>query len=86
MLLHFLQVFGLLVWMLIAGTDYSSVPALGWVMFIAVVCWLLTVFFFIMYLTSAYSRIPLVPWRTVVCRRFPWEKKNPQSPTKVPLR
>ncbi|XP_023683437.1 CKLF-like MARVEL transmembrane domain-containing protein 8b [Paramormyrops kingsleyae] len=58
-------VFGLLVWMLIAGTDYSSVPALGWVMFIAVVCWLLTVFFFIMYLTSAYYRIPLVPWRTV---------------------
>ncbi|XP_048849448.1 CKLF-like MARVEL transmembrane domain-containing protein 7 isoform X2 [Brienomyrus brachyistius] len=59
-------VFGLLVWMLIAGTDYSSVPALGWLMFIAVVCWLLTVFFFIVYLTSAYSRIPLLPWRTVL--------------------
>ncbi|XP_043821249.1 CKLF-like MARVEL transmembrane domain-containing protein 8 isoform X1 [Dromiciops gliroides] len=58
-------VFGLLVWTLIAGTEYFRVPAFGWVMFVAVFYWVLTVFFLIIYMTMTYTRIPQVPWTTV---------------------
>lgn len=61
-----LQVLGLLVWTLIAGTEYFRVPAFGWVMFVAVFYWVLTVFFLIVYITMTYTRIPQVPWTTVV--------------------
>ncbi|XP_030892225.1 CKLF-like MARVEL transmembrane domain-containing protein 8, partial [Leptonychotes weddellii] len=60
-----LQVLGLLVWTLIAGTEYFRVPAFGWVMFVAVFYWVLTVFFLIIYITMTYTRIPQVPWTTV---------------------
>nr|XP_055177447.1 CKLF-like MARVEL transmembrane domain-containing protein 8 isoform X1 [Nyctereutes procyonoides] len=59
------QVLGLLVWTLIAGTEYFRVPAFGWVMFVAVFYWVLTVFFLIIYITMTYTRIPQVPWTTV---------------------
>lgn len=58
-------VLGLLVWTLIAGTEYFRVPAFGWVMFVAVFYWVLTVFFLILYITMTYTRIPQVPWTTV---------------------
>ncbi|CAB1334737.1 unnamed protein product [Coregonus sp. 'balchen'] len=58
-------VFGLLVWMLIAGTNYFRVSAFGWVMFVAILYWVLTVIFLIIYLTMAYNRIPQVPWTAV---------------------
>lgn len=60
------QVLGLLVWTLIAGTEYFRVPAFGWVMFVAVFYWVLTVFFLVVYITMTYTRIPQVPWTTVV--------------------
>jgi preprotein translocase subunit SecG len=52
--------------MLIAGTEYFRVSAFGWVMFVAILYWVLTVIFLIIYLTMAYNRIPQVPWTTVV--------------------
>ncbi|XP_007895750.1 CKLF-like MARVEL transmembrane domain-containing protein 8b [Callorhinchus milii] len=58
-------VFGLLVWALIAGTEYFAVSAFGWVMFVAVFYWVLTVFLLIFYITAAYTKIPQVPWTTV---------------------
>uniref|UniRef100_A0A8C5WHK4 CKLF like MARVEL transmembrane domain containing 8 n=1 Tax=Leptobrachium leishanense TaxID=445787 RepID=A0A8C5WHK4_9ANUR len=58
-------VFGLLVWALIAGSEYFHFPAFGWVMFVAVFYWVLTVFFLIIYITRAYTRIPKVPWTLV---------------------
>ncbi|XP_047303469.1 CKLF-like MARVEL transmembrane domain-containing protein 8 isoform X2 [Homo sapiens] len=62
---HKTMVLGLLVWTLIAGTEYFRVPAFGWVMFVAVFYWVLTVFFLIIYITMTYTRIPQVPWTTV---------------------
>ncbi|XP_066547104.1 CKLF-like MARVEL transmembrane domain-containing protein 8b [Amia ocellicauda] len=58
-------VLGLMVWTLIAGTEYFRVSAFGLVMFVAVFYWVLTVFFLIIYLTMAYTRITHVPWATV---------------------
>ncbi|XP_012883924.1 PREDICTED: CKLF-like MARVEL transmembrane domain-containing protein 8 [Dipodomys ordii] len=59
------KVLGLLVWTMIAGTEYFRVPAFGWVMFVAVFYWVLTVFFLIIYITMTYTRIPQVPWTMV---------------------
>ncbi|XP_053323199.1 CKLF-like MARVEL transmembrane domain-containing protein 8 [Spea bombifrons] len=58
-------IFGLLVWALIAGSEYFHFPAFGWVMFIAVFSWVLTVFFLLIYITRAYTKITKVPWTLV---------------------
>ncbi|KAJ8004863.1 hypothetical protein DPEC_G00140720 [Dallia pectoralis] len=57
-------VFGLMVWTLIGGTEYFRVPAFGWVLFVAILYWVLTLIFLILYLTVV-KRIPRVPWKTV---------------------
>uniref|UniRef100_A0A8C2KTW5 CKLF-like MARVEL transmembrane domain containing 8b n=1 Tax=Cyprinus carpio TaxID=7962 RepID=A0A8C2KTW5_CYPCA len=55
-------VFGLLVWTLIGGTEYLHVLPLGWVMFVSVFYWVLTVILFLLYLTMAHTRVPQIPW------------------------
>ncbi|XP_024123734.1 CKLF-like MARVEL transmembrane domain-containing protein 8b isoform X3 [Oryzias melastigma] len=57
---------GMLVWILVGGTDYFHLPALSWVMFVAIVFWILTVCLFIIYLTRAHYRLPQIPWTTLV--------------------
>ncbi|XP_042564941.1 CKLF-like MARVEL transmembrane domain-containing protein 8 [Clupea harengus] len=59
-------VFGLLVWMLIGGTEYLQVAALSWVMCGSVVCWVLTVCQLLVGLTSVHTRFPQLPWNTLV--------------------
>ncbi|XP_026148804.1 CKLF-like MARVEL transmembrane domain-containing protein 8b [Mastacembelus armatus] len=56
---------GMLVWILVGGTDYFHLSALCWVMFAAILCWVVTTCLFIIYLTGAYNRIPQVPWTTL---------------------
>ncbi|XP_060907070.1 CKLF-like MARVEL transmembrane domain-containing protein 8b [Labrus mixtus] len=58
-------VFGMLVWILVGGTDYFQLSALCWVMFVAVLFWVLTVGLFVIYLTGVHHRIPQVPWTTL---------------------
>uniref|UniRef100_A0A3P9MLM6 CKLF-like MARVEL transmembrane domain containing 8a n=1 Tax=Oryzias latipes TaxID=8090 RepID=A0A3P9MLM6_ORYLA len=59
---------GMLVWILVAGTDYFHLPAFSWVMFVAIIFWILTVCLFIIYLTRAHDRLPQIPWTTLsVC-------------------
>ncbi|CAK6954333.1 CKLF-like MARVEL transmembrane domain-containing protein 8b [Scomber scombrus] len=58
-------VFGMLVWILLGGTEYFLHPALCWVMFVSILCWVLTICLFIIYLTGAHNRIPQVPWTTL---------------------
>ncbi|KAF0045135.1 hypothetical protein F2P81_001664 [Scophthalmus maximus] len=57
---------GMLVWILVGGTEYFHLSALCWVMFVAISCWVLTVCLFITDLTGAHKRIPQVPWTTLV--------------------
>ncbi|CAL9705403.1 unnamed protein product [Knipowitschia caucasica] len=54
--------FGLLVWLLVGGTDILHVPALCWVMFVAVSCWILSLSFFIIFLSEIPIRAPHIPW------------------------
>ncbi|XP_028326322.1 CKLF-like MARVEL transmembrane domain-containing protein 8b [Gouania willdenowi] len=65
MLLLVETVCGMLVWILVGGTDYFHLSALCWVMFVAVLFWILTVCLFITYLTGLHHRIPHVPWTTL---------------------
>ncbi|KAK7804485.1 hypothetical protein U0070_022103 [Myodes glareolus] len=59
-------VLGLLVWALIADTPYHLYPAYGWVMFVAVFLWLMTIVFFIIYLFQLHMKLYMVPWPLVL--------------------
>ncbi|XP_030875447.1 plasmolipin [Leptonychotes weddellii] len=60
------EVLGLLVWALIADTPYHLYPAYGWVMFVAVFLWLVTIVFFILYLFQLHMKMYMVPWPLVL--------------------
>lgn len=66
------QVLGLLVWALIADTPYHLYPAYGWVMFVAVFLWLVTIVFFILYLLQLHLKWYTVPWPLVVSLGGGW--------------
>ncbi|XP_049642112.1 plasmolipin [Suncus etruscus] len=59
-------VLGLLVWALIADTPYHLYPAYGWVMFVAVFLWLVTIVVFILYLFQLHLKLYMVPWPLVL--------------------
>lgn len=61
-----LQICGMMVWILLGGTEYFHLSALCWVMFFATSCWVLTICLFIVYLTGAHSRMSQVPWTALV--------------------
>lgn len=67
MLLYPPQVFGLLVWALISGSRISAGDgAFGWVIFVAIFLWILTIILFLFYLLNLTSKLPKVPWVYVV--------------------
>ncbi|XP_062923481.1 plasmolipin-like [Mobula hypostoma] len=58
--------FGLLVWALIAGSRISKGDeAFGWVIFVAIFLWILTLIFFLFYLLKLPSKLPVMPWHHV---------------------
>uniref|UniRef100_A0A8C8VDS5 Plasmolipin n=1 Tax=Pelusios castaneus TaxID=367368 RepID=A0A8C8VDS5_9SAUR len=59
-------VLGLLVWALIASTPYHPIPAYGWVMFVAVFFWLVTIILFVMYLLQLHTKFYMIPWPIVL--------------------
>uniref|UniRef100_A0A8C6XBX7 Plasmolipin n=1 Tax=Naja naja TaxID=35670 RepID=A0A8C6XBX7_NAJNA len=59
-------VLGCLVWALIAGTYYQPYPSYGWVMFVAIFFWMVTVILFVMYLFQLQSKFYMIPWPIVL--------------------
>ncbi|XP_074067353.1 plasmolipin [Macrotis lagotis] len=59
-------VVGLLTWALIADTPYHYYSIYGWVMFVAVFAWLVTIIFFIIYLWQLHLKLYMVPWPLVL--------------------
>ncbi|XP_072925956.1 plasmolipin-like [Hemitrygon akajei] len=58
--------FGLLVWALIASSRIlKGDEAFGWVIFVAVFLWILTLIFFLFYLLKLPSKLPVIPWQHV---------------------
>ncbi|KAM6057917.1 plasmolipin [Chlamydotis macqueenii] len=60
------SVLGLLVWALIADTTYYLHAAYGWVMFVSIFFWILTVLFFVTYLLQLQLKFYVVPWPLVL--------------------
>lgn len=60
------QVLGLLVWSLVAATTYHLHAAYGWVMFVSLFFWILTLLFFVIYLLQLHQKFYMVPWPLVV--------------------
>ncbi|XP_052008370.1 plasmolipin-like isoform X2 [Xyrauchen texanus] len=59
-------VVGLLVWALISSTTYVTFTAYGWVMFVSVTLWFLSIALFIMLLLSLDEKLLSVPWPLVL--------------------
>lgn len=53
---------GLLHWSLIASSPHMLAPALGWVLFVAITLWLLTIILFCLILFSIQHRMTFIPW------------------------
>lgn len=62
-------ILGLLHWALIAST-HVVIYAYGWVMFVAVTSWLITLILFFLILFSVQRKLPSVPWTLVVMVYF----------------
>ncbi|KAM4602347.1 plasmolipin, partial [Discoglossus pictus] len=59
-------VLGLLVWALIADTNYTHYSAFGWVMFVAIFCWIVTIILFVIYLLQLHRKLSMIPWPILV--------------------
>ncbi|CAN8186962.1 unnamed protein product [Coccothraustes coccothraustes] len=59
-------VLGLLVWSLIAATTYHLHAAYGWVMFVSLFFWILTLLFLVTYLLQLHQKFYMVPWPLVL--------------------
>uniref|UniRef100_A0A8C3E1Y4 Plasmolipin n=3 Tax=Corvus TaxID=30420 RepID=A0A8C3E1Y4_CORMO len=59
-------VLGLLVWSLIAATTYHLHAAYGWVMFVSLFFWILTLLFFVTYLLQLHQKFYMIPWPLVL--------------------
>ncbi|XP_068267658.1 plasmolipin [Nyctibius grandis] len=59
-------VLGLLVWALIADTTYYLHAAYGWVMFVSIFFWILTILFFVTYLLQLQLKFYMIPWPLVL--------------------
>ncbi|KAL0968177.1 hypothetical protein UPYG_G00263390 [Umbra pygmaea] len=57
---------GLLHWTLIASAFYTMVPAYGWVMFVAVTLWVLTIVLFLILFLGVHHNFNSVSWPMVV--------------------
>uniref|UniRef100_A0AAY4D021 MARVEL domain-containing protein n=1 Tax=Denticeps clupeoides TaxID=299321 RepID=A0AAY4D021_9TELE len=66
LLLGIETVLGLPAWLLIAVTENVHSAALGWVMFVSIFCWVLTVVLLLLYLAKALTRMPQLPWDTTL--------------------
>ncbi|XP_072551264.1 plasmolipin [Salminus brasiliensis] len=59
-------VLGLLVWALIASAFYQYVAAYGWVMFVSVTLWILSIILFIILFLNIQQKLTSVPWPLVL--------------------
>ncbi|XP_064016686.1 plasmolipin [Pogoniulus pusillus] len=59
-------VLGLLVWALIADTTYYLHAAYGWVLFVSIFFWILTLLLLLTYLLQLQLKLYVVPWALVL--------------------
>ncbi|KAE8609131.1 hypothetical protein XENTR_v10011720 [Xenopus tropicalis] len=57
---------GLLVWALIADSNHPATSAYGWVLFVSVTCWLVTLLVFVVFILHLQRKLAFVPWSLVL--------------------
>ncbi|KAM9807566.1 plasmolipin [Neosynchiropus ocellatus] len=61
---------GLIHWALIVSTPATILAPYGWVLFVAITLWILTIALFFIILFGVYRMLPSVPWSLVVMVYF----------------
>ncbi|XP_062860225.1 plasmolipin [Trichomycterus rosablanca] len=59
-------VLGLLVWALVSSTAYGLLPAFGWVLFVSITLWILTIVLFVMLFFGMRQKLTSIPWPLVL--------------------
>ncbi|KAK3549198.1 hypothetical protein QTP70_034199, partial [Hemibagrus guttatus] len=59
-------IFGLLVWALISSAVYWLVPAYGWVLFVSITLWILSVVLYVMLILGMRQKLSSIPWPLVL--------------------
>ncbi|KAM4017501.1 plasmolipin-like [Anomaloglossus baeobatrachus] len=59
-------VLGLIVWALISDTHHYFVAAYGWVLFVSIFVWILTLVLFILFFLQLHRLISFIPWPLTV--------------------
>ncbi|KAM8947265.1 plasmolipin [Pelodytes ibericus] len=54
--------FGLLAWALVADSHYHAHAAYGWVMFVFVFCWLVTLILYVTFMLNLHRKLTFIPW------------------------
>ncbi|OCT82482.1 plasmolipin [Xenopus laevis] len=57
---------GLLVWALVADSNHPSTSAYGWVLFVSITCWLVTLFVFVVFILHLQTKMTVIPWSLVL--------------------
>ncbi|OCT84649.1 plasmolipin [Xenopus laevis] len=57
---------GLLVWALVADSNNPATSAYGWVLFVSVTCWLVTLFMFVVFILNLQTKMAFIPWSLVL--------------------
>lgn len=60
------MVLGLLHWALIVSVPVLLMPAYGWVLFVAITLWILTIALFLVILLEGYQYMTCIPWTLTV--------------------
>ncbi|TSX16991.1 Plasmolipin [Bagarius yarrelli] len=58
--------FGLLVWPLVSSAAYWLVPAFGWVLFVSITLWILTLVLCVMLILGMRQTLSSIPWPLVL--------------------
>ncbi|KAG7333249.1 hypothetical protein KOW79_003384 [Hemibagrus wyckioides] len=59
-------IFGLLVWALVSSAAYWLVSAYGWVLFVSITLWILSVVLYIMLILGMRQKLSSIPWPLVL--------------------
>ncbi|KAF4091598.1 hypothetical protein AMELA_G00038690 [Ameiurus melas] len=59
-------VFGLLVWALVSSIAYWVLHAYGWVLFVSITLWILSILLFIILFLGMRRKFPSIPWSIVL--------------------
>lgn len=65
-LVSFVQFVGMVTWALVVSGPHQALAAHGWVLFVSITLWILTIVLFFLILFGILQKLPALPWALVV--------------------